>query len=79
MGLPIPDQCFPCRLQDRLNRRNPRKLWHRQCVCDYKVYGNTSQHRHHSKGRCPNEFQTSYAPERAEIVYCEQCYQAEVV
>ncbi len=28
--------------------------------------------------QCPNEFETSYAPERPEIVYCEKCYQQEV-
>jgi len=28
---------------------------------------------------CPNEFETSYSPERPEIIYCEQCYNAEVV
>ncbi|MBI3459110.1 hypothetical protein HY061_02505 [Candidatus Azambacteria bacterium] len=29
--------------------------------------------------QCGNNFQTSYAPDRPEIVYCEQCYQQEVV
>ena len=29
-------------------------------------------------GKCTNEFETSYAPERPEIVYCESCYQKEV-
>lgn len=33
----------------------------------------------HGNIPCPNEFQTSYAPDRPEIVYCEACYQAEVV
>ncbi len=28
---------------------------------------------------CGREFQTSYAPDRPEKVYCEQCYQAEVL
>jgi hypothetical protein len=28
--------------------------------------------------RCNKEIETSYAPERPEIVYCEQCYQQEV-
>ncbi len=42
------------------------------------VYMNTGEH-HHGKGRCPNEFETSYAPDRPEIVYCESCYQSEVV
>jgi len=69
-NLPIPRKCFPCRLQERLARRNPRKLWHRQCMCN-------KNHPHHS-GKCTNEFETSYAPERPEIVYCESCYNSEV-
>lgn len=72
MVLPIPRQCPNCRHYARLALRNPRKLWHRQCVC--KIM----DHRWHPKGRCPNEFETTYAPERPEIVYCEKCYLAEV-
>jgi len=41
-------------------------------------YTNTSQH-FHGDNPYPNEFETSYAPDRPEIVYCEQCYNAEVV
>lgn len=29
--------------------------------------------------KCKKEVETSYAPERPEIIYCEQCYQQEVV
>jgi len=79
MHLPVPSQDFECRHQNRLNKRTPRKLWHRQCTCDYKIHENTTKHSHHPDGRCSNEFETSYAPERPEIVYCEQCYQQEVV
>ena len=71
MNLPLPRLCPNCRHYERLAQRNPLKLWHRQCMCD------KSNHFH--KGHCPNEFETSYAPERNEMVYCEQCYQAEVV
>jgi len=69
--LPLPRLCPECRHQARLKLRNPLKLWHRKCMCD-------KNHPHHT-GRCPNEFETSYAPDRPEIVYCEQCYNAEVV
>jgi len=79
MNLPLPRLCPNCRHYQRLKQRNPLKLWHRQCMCDYKNYQNTTKHPHHSKGQCPNEFETSYAPDRLEIVYCEQCYNAEVV
>ena len=33
---------------------------------------------HHHSRKCSNEFETSYAKDRKEIVYCEQCYNAEV-
>ena len=76
--IPLPRKCFYSRHNDRLQNRNPFKLWHRQCMCD----GSTSSpqarnHPHHSE-RCPNKFETSYAPDRPEIVYCESCYNAEV-
>jgi hypothetical protein len=32
----------------------------------------------HGKEKCKVEFETSYAPERPEIIYCEKCYQREV-
>ena len=82
-NLPIPELCPNCRHYERLQQRNPLKLWHRKCQCVGKtsengVYTNTSRHQHGEES-CPNEFETSYAPERPEIVYCEQCYQAEVM
>ncbi|MBI5733192.1 hypothetical protein HY967_04585 [Candidatus Jorgensenbacteria bacterium] len=79
LNLPLPRFCFNCRHVRRLQERNPLKLWHRGCMCDYEVYPNTRRHKHHLDGRCPNEFETSYSSERKEIVYCEQCYNAEVV
>jgi hypothetical protein len=79
MGLPAPHKCFPCRRQGRLNLRNPRKLWERQCMCDYKIHNNTRTHDHHKEGKCANTFKTTYAPDRKEIVYCEACYNSEVV
>ena len=36
----------------------------------------TNHHNH--KGKCDVEFETSYAPDRPEIIYCEKCYQQEV-
>ncbi len=71
MNLPIPHKCFMCRLQDRLHLRTPRKLWHRSCMC------NKTNH-FHGQGKCDVEFETSYAPEQPEMVYCEKCYQAEI-
>ena len=62
MKIPIPRRCFYCRHEARLKRRNPFKLWHRKCM----------------KLGCENEFETSYSPDRPEIIYCEKCYQQEV-
>ncbi|MCX6705379.1 MAG: hypothetical protein NT162_03545, partial [Candidatus Woesebacteria bacterium] len=70
MRIPIPRRCFHCRHAIRIARRNPFKLWHRQCMCD--------KENHEHKGKCSNEFETSYAPDRPEIVYCESCYQKEI-
>jgi hypothetical protein len=61
-GLPLPRYCPNCRHYQRLEYRNPVKLWHRSCM---------------NKG-CTNEFETSYSPDRPEIIYCEKCYQQEV-
>jgi hypothetical protein len=62
MNLPLPRFCPNCRHYERLSQRNPLKLWHRQCM----------------KEGCKNTFETSYAPERPEIVYCESCYNKEI-
>ncbi len=71
MNLPIPQLCPNCRHYERLLQRNPLKLWHRSCMC--------SQDNHDHSGNCQNEFETSYAPDRPEKVYCESCYQKEVL
>lgn len=83
LHLPLPDLCPNCRHYQRIAKRNPLKLWHRKCTCagqksENGIYANTIPH-FHGIDHCPNEFETSYAPERSEIVYCKQCYQAEVV
>jgi len=62
MNLALPRMCPNCRHFERLRQRNPLKLWHRKCM----------------KKGCDTEFETSYAPERKEIVYCEECYLKEV-
>jgi hypothetical protein len=70
MNLALPRLCPNCRHYQRLKKKNPLKLWHRNCMCE-------KDHAHHS-GKCEVEFETSYSPDRPEIVYCEKCYQAEV-
>ena len=83
MNLPLPRLCPNCRHYQRLKQRNPLKLWHRKCMCGGQtstngVYKNTIKH-FHGNQPCPNEFETTYAPDRPEIVYCEKCYLDEVV
>lgn len=60
--IPIPRKCPECRHLRRFALRPPRKLWHRRCM---------------NEG-CQNEFETCYAPDRPEKVYCEQCYNKEI-
>ncbi|MFA6006416.1 MAG: hypothetical protein WC764_01665 [Candidatus Paceibacterota bacterium] len=81
-NLPLPRLCFACRHSERLSYRNPLKLWHRQCQCGgltstNSVYQNTVSHTH-GVNQCQNTFETSYAPDQPEIIYCESCYQQEV-
>ena len=60
LGIPIPRQCPEERHKRRMQLRNPRHLWKRQCQ------------------KCQQDIETTYAPERPEIVYCEECYLASV-
>ncbi len=83
LSLPLPTTCPNCRHYERVGVRPPALLWNRHCLCQGKVseggsWKNTINH-FHGAGHCPNEFETSYAPDRPEIVYCEACYNAEVV
>lgn len=81
-GIALPRICHDCRYRSRIQLRNPLKTWHRACACFGKtsknlVHQNAMTH-FHNENPCPNEFETPHAPDRPEIVYCEQCYQAEV-
>lgn len=62
MDLPIPHKDFECRHKDRMEKRNGIKLYHRSCM----------------KPGCQNEFETTYALDRPETIYCESCYQKEI-
>ncbi|MEK7572395.1 MAG: hypothetical protein AAB493_00865 [Patescibacteria group bacterium] len=61
-NIPLPHFCPECRYKKRFAIRLPRKLWHRKCM----------------KEGCSNEFETSYSPDRKEIIYCESCYNKEI-
>jgi hypothetical protein len=69
--LPIPTKCFDARYLERFNQRNNRNFYKRQCMCE------ESGHDH--GGKCKNEFETTYAPDRPERVYCEKCYQETIL
>ncbi len=71
LQIPIPQFCPDCRHQQRMSSRNPSQLWQRQCMC--------TQPDHSHQGRCLEEFETTYNPDRKELVYCENCYQKEIV
>jgi hypothetical protein len=61
--LPLPRLCPGCRHLKQLSwHNNPRRLYHRQCM----------------RPGCANEFETTYAPDRPEKVYCEECYRKEI-
>ena len=51
-----PDQ----RNKERMELRNPRKFWQRQC------------------DNCKKMIESSYAPNRPEIIFCDECYLKEV-
>lgn len=68
--LPVPILSFEARHKGRIAKRNPVNLWDRQCDCE--------EAGHDHEGRCPVKFETTYAPDRPEKVYCEKCYQKEV-
>ncbi len=56
MWLPISRKCPDQRHKERMELRNPRKLYDRKCM------------------KCEKDIKTTYAPNREEIVYCEDCY-----
>ena len=70
--LPLPRLCPNCRHYERLALREPVAIWHRTCMCERPGH-------HHADRHCDNEFETSYAPDKPDIVYCSACYQGEVM
>jgi len=61
-NLPLPRYCPNCRHYQRLKYRNSMRLYTRQCMHE----------------GCVNIFETTYAPDRPEIIYCESCYNKEI-
>ena len=69
-NIPLPDLCPNCRYHRRFSMMPDNKLYHRSCICEKSGHGHV--------GKCTNEFETSYAPDRLEKVYCENCYNKEI-
>lgn len=82
VGIPLPTLCPVCRFGMRVASRNPMLLWKRKCACSGDssmggVFRNAEKHFHGNRS-CPNGFETAFAPERPEIVYCKQCFEKEL-
>lgn len=61
-NISLPTLCPNCRYYERLRFIHIPKLYTRNCM----------------KKNCANIFKTTYAPNRPEIIYCEECYKKEV-
>ena len=59
----IPRKHYEIRYDELASVINSNKLYHRKCM----------------NGGCSNEFETTYAPDRTEKIYCEDCYQKSVL
>lgn len=69
--IPLPRRCPDCRYKRRFAIRPARRLWQRSCMCTHTTHGHESN--------CHNKFESCFSPERVEAVYCEDCYQKEVL
>jgi len=67
ISVPYPTFCPMCRAQRRLAFRNERGL-----------YKNLGTHIHEGSP-CPEQFKTGFSKDSDTIVYCEKCYQQEVI
>ncbi len=71
VSIPVPHLCPECRHTRRFVARGPNLLFDRSCMCERDTHGHT--------GLCSQPFKTNYAPGTPEVLYCEDCYQKEVV
>lgn len=70
MNIALPRLCPNCRNAERLTWRNGFNLWHRKCMCSKTDHA-------HDNNPCTIEFETTFSPEKPEILYCADCYRAE--
>ncbi len=69
--VPIPTECFFCRHAARERMRGDYDLIKRQCDCNSENHGHENQ--------CVNEFQTFFTKREPRPIYCEVCYQKELL
>ena len=69
--VPIPTQCFFCRHETRQLMRGEHDLISRRCDC--------TQSNHEHAERCKNIFKTFLGKKENRPVYCETCYQKELI
>ena len=86
MNVALPRLCPNCRYAERMKWRNGFDLFKRECMCGGLIAKSKGQITHtnstphfHGKEPCPNAFETTFAPEKPEIVYCEACYRQEFI
>jgi hypothetical protein len=84
-NLPLPHQCPDCRYKARMAFRTPYEWHERTCDClstelqaKADSYKNLNIHPHGTEP-CQEKFTSPYSLDRPEAVYCEICYQQEVV
>ena len=86
-NLPIPRRHPDQRHKERMEQRNPRKLFERFCDCphcedNWKKIGKYKEDDfalHPKTEKRAKKMITTYAPERRESIYCEVCYERDVL
>lgn len=81
--LPVPRMCHDCRHTRRTSERLKMTVYQSECMCGGEKsiderYVNTRVHDHEAR-ECGRSFETGYNPESGLLVYCESCYQNEVL
>lgn len=81
--LPIPQQCSECRHENRIADRFKINLYDGHCMCnggedETGQFKNTAKHTH-GDTVCGQQFRTGFNPKDGNIIYCESCYQQEIM
>lgn len=71
-SIPLPRMCPNCRHIRRVKQKNPMKLWQRACMCK------GSANHPHGISTCSTQVSTTFSPGRPDLIYCHECYQAEL-